>query len=211
MKSECQNCGLYELYTMITNSIPSDYDALLEFRWSVSSDPDTHGKRTCSLSVDGQEAGSANGNEGDMRAICLSRWFAGAFKSKLRKLKISIKGILDMADVAEVIQECGYQVRFVCSKRDYEVYRLVEISELKEQKKSMPSGKRPSQKLPRVSETDYWSDHLEGMQQEQEDRDEALNRAMSKMKANDAKQPNPMESAEEKYLAAMGKKGLSLE
>jgi hypothetical protein len=43
------------------------------------------------------------------------------------QLKIPIGKISEMADVAEIIQVCGYQIRFICGKRDYEVYRLVEI------------------------------------------------------------------------------------
>jgi hypothetical protein len=39
--------------------------------------------------------------------------------------------------------------------------------------------------------TDYWSDHLEGMQAEQEERDEALAQAVKTMRANDKQKRKP--------------------
>jgi hypothetical protein len=53
MKSECRKCGYSGFYTVLTNSSPDDFDVLLEFRWSVSNEPDSSGKRSCSLYVNG--------------------------------------------------------------------------------------------------------------------------------------------------------------
>jgi hypothetical protein len=130
VKSECRNCGYYGLYAMLTNSGPDVFDERLEFRWSVSNEPDSSGKRSCSFYVNGREVASAIGNEDDLRAICLGTWLASAFKGNLTRLKIRIGKMSEMADVAEIVQSCGYQIRFIFGKRDYEVYRLVAIPKL---------------------------------------------------------------------------------